>query len=148
MLQHWMKSHQVGPEFISVTRKNKSRFWCTRLNILHWKIQKTPFWSPGQGRDGWCNQSFLQWFNMISRSKDLGYNASYYCNINIIAWSCYIIKLGKTIMEFTQWHEPHCQLDVFVTWSGNWSSVDHELVIEVYLGPYWFNTIRVSVLSN
>jgi hypothetical protein len=46
---------------------------------------------------------------MISRSKDLGYNVSYYPNMNIVIRSCYIIKLG-----ITQWHEPHCQLDVIV----------------------------------
>jgi hypothetical protein len=28
------------------------------------------------------------------RSKDLGYNVSYYCNMNIVTQSCYIIKLG------------------------------------------------------
>jgi hypothetical protein len=33
MLQHWMKSHRVGLEYLSVTRKNKSRSWCIRLNI-------------------------------------------------------------------------------------------------------------------
>jgi hypothetical protein len=43
MLQHWMKSHRVGPECLSITRKNKSHSWCIRLNILHWKTQKHIF---------------------------------------------------------------------------------------------------------
>jgi hypothetical protein len=28
MLQHRMKSHQVGPEYLSLTQMNKSRSWC------------------------------------------------------------------------------------------------------------------------
>jgi hypothetical protein len=43
MLQHWMKSHRVGPEYLSVTRKNKSRSWCIHLNLLHWKPKRHLF---------------------------------------------------------------------------------------------------------
>jgi hypothetical protein len=49
MLQHWIKSHRVGPEYLSVTQKNKFRSWCTCLNILHWKTQETHFQSPCYG---------------------------------------------------------------------------------------------------
>jgi hypothetical protein len=46
MLQHWMKSHRVGPKYLSVMRKNKYRSWCICLNILHWKTQKHLFSHP------------------------------------------------------------------------------------------------------
>jgi hypothetical protein len=125
MLQHWMKYDWVGPEYLSFTRKNKSCSWRILLYILHLKCKDT-FSVTELTCDGWCNQSFCQksWLNMISWSKDLGYNVSYYHNMNIVTQSSYIIKLGVPIMAFTQCHEPHSQLDVIVTWSGKWSSVD------------------------
>jgi hypothetical protein len=43
MLQHWMKSHRVGLEYLSITRINKSHSWCIRLNILHWKPKRHLF---------------------------------------------------------------------------------------------------------
>jgi hypothetical protein len=64
---------------------------------------------------------------MISRSKDLGHNISYYCNMNIVTRSCYIIMLGMSIMAFTQWHEPHCQ----VTYLSHDLETDHELTNEL-----------------
>jgi hypothetical protein len=36
--------------------------------------------------------------------QGLGYNISYYCNMNIVTRSCYLIMLGMSIMAFTQWH--------------------------------------------
>jgi hypothetical protein len=38
--------HRVGPEYLSVTWMDKSRSWCTRLNLLLWHTQETPFQSP------------------------------------------------------------------------------------------------------
>jgi hypothetical protein len=46
MLQHWIKSHRVGLKYLLVMWKNKSRSWCIRLNILHWKTQRHIFSHP------------------------------------------------------------------------------------------------------
>jgi hypothetical protein len=43
MLKNWMISHRVGPEYLSVMQKNKSRSWCICLNILHWKPKRYLF---------------------------------------------------------------------------------------------------------
>jgi hypothetical protein len=64
---------------------------------------------------------------MISRSKDLGYNISYYCNMNIVTRSCYIIMLGMSIMAFTKWHEPYCQL----TYLSHDPKIDDQLTNEL-----------------
>jgi hypothetical protein len=59
--------------------------------------------------------------------EGLGYNISYYCNMNIMTRSCCIIILGMSIMTFTQWHEPHCQL----TYLSHDPETDHQLANEL-----------------
>jgi protein-S-isoprenylcysteine O-methyltransferase Ste14 len=68
--------------------------------------------------------------------------------MNIVTRSCCIIILGVSIMAFTQWHEPHCQL----MYMSHDPETDHQLTNELvyrFTRDFGlFNTTRVSVFSD
>ena len=44
-----MQSHREGPEYLSVTRMDKSRSWSILLNVSLWNTWVAPVWSPCYG---------------------------------------------------------------------------------------------------
>jgi hypothetical protein len=63
----------------------------------------------------------------------LGYNASYYHNMNIVTWSCYNTNIGYVHHGIYQMAWSHCQLNINVPWSRNLNhQLTNEPVLEVY----------------
>ena len=80
--------HRVGPEYLSVTRMDKSRSWSIRLYVSLWNTWVAPLWSPCYGVTVDAIKVSSGDSNYIGslRSKDRVTTLSSYRNVELYDW--------------------------------------------------------------